>query len=491
MPSNLTKVWALAAAAALAAAPAARAEPLAPHPAGGALSASDWTAQMGQFGETLVRESHRARGEEVFDLNVGSHGIDGLVRTCGADGRPSYKIIEIKTVQDGTDFRLGMTEDGRQLSAAWVEKRLAKAAKDHPEGKVRKAAAKALKQFQRDPASVPLELHGLSVGQDRYVVKPVDPVTGAFKQEVANSRMTEVLEDLSKNASSKEVRQAASQSLAEYPKLRAGARPRVVAGGALARELGEAAGVEEKRLASTLKEASEHIRAPGQSRWVKAGGKAFKFVGKAAGPAGVVIAVAAYTSEAADIEQRLESGELTREQADAAQARLAVGQAAGWGGAAAGGTAGAVIGSFLCPGPGTVIGGVVGAVGGCVGAELMMAATGLAETLGEYLTPGAEAVRQDCTFLKAKGVEVTVAGREQVRERVGPEAYDEIAAGLESAVTWAGGKAKQAGEAVRDAAVYAKDKTVEGACYLGDAVSAGASWTWDRAKSGWSYLGLR
>jgi hypothetical protein len=44
------------------------------------------------------------------------------------------------------------------------------------------------------------------------------------------------------------------------------------------------------------------------------GGKVFKFVGKAAGPAGFVIATVVYTAETAEVEQKCERGELTRQQ---------------------------------------------------------------------------------------------------------------------------------------------------------------------------------
>ncbi len=54
----------------------------------------------------------------------------------------------------------------------------------------------------------------------------------------------------------------------------------------------------------------------------------------------------------------------------------------------------------------------MGAVGGCVGADLVMAASGLTDALGDYLAPGAEAVRQACSFLKENGVRVTAAARD-------------------------------------------------------------------------------
>jgi hypothetical protein len=268
-------------------------------------------------------------------------------------------------------------------------------------------------------------------------------------------------------------------------------KPRVVKAEGFSRELGALAGVEEKQVGTALAEASEHIRVPGQSRWIKVGGKMFKFVGRVAGPAGIVIAASVYSAEAAKIEMKLERGDLTREQANTEQAKLAARTSVSAGGALVGMEAGAVIGTFICPGPGTVIGGVVGAVSGFIGAEIMMAATGLTDTLAEYLRPGVECVRQACQFVKEKSIAITVAAREQMREWVGPETFDQIADALGSAATWVGETASQAGTAVKDAAVFAKEKTVDAAVVVGDTVSDGATWTWRKMKSGWTYLRSR
>ena len=278
---------------------------------------------------------------------------------------------------------------------------------------------------------------------------------------------------------------------AEPPAPAAMTKPQIAKGDAFASQLSELAGVEKKQVASALKEASEHIRIPGQSRWVKVGNQSFKFVGKASGPAGMVISVAQYAIDAAEIEQKFERGDLTREEANTAQGKLlarTAGEAVKNGATSAGFCAGAVIGTFVCPGPGTVIGGIVGAVGGYVGAELMMAATGVTDALAEYLVPGVEGVRKACSVIKEKGIEVTVAARDRLREWVGPDNFDQTIAALDNAVTWTGDKAKQAGDAVKEKAAYVKDKTVEGATKVGEAVSSGASWTRNQAESGWGYL---
>ncbi|MBX3400766.1 MAG: hypothetical protein KF873_18685 [Gemmataceae bacterium] len=449
-------------------------EPLALHPVQRSSSPNGWNRALGQHGESLVRNFERAGGKEVFNLNVGEHGIDGLVRSKLPDGRVEYRVIEVKTLQNGTDFQLNDTKAGKQLSRQWIEDRLATAAAQHPNSEARKAAAEALEQFRTNPAAIKAELHGVSIGDNRYVVKAVDPATAAIKGEVANARVTDVLKNLSERASSEDVRRLARGQLAEFDQLQTAVKPRVVKGDEFAREMGKLAGVEEKQVSGAVQEATEHIKAPGQSRWVKAGGKVFKFVGKAAGPAGVVIEVVVYSAEAAEIEQKCERGELTREQADAEKTKLAAHTAVTAGGAVGGALTGATIGTFICPGVGTVMGGIVGAVAGCVGAEIVMAATGLADTLGEYLQPGVETVRKACAYLKEKGQRVGVATREQLREWVGPELFDETAATLGAGVDWAQEKARQAGNAVAEKVVVAKY-----------AVTDGADWTWEKAKTGY------
>jgi hypothetical protein len=99
-----------------------------------------------------------------------------------------------------------------------------------------------------------------------------------------------------------------------------------------------------------------------------------------------------------------------------------------------------------------------------------------------------DSVRKACAYLKDKGYQVAVASREQLREWVGPENYDQTVSALESAATWIGEKASQAGTAIKDAAVVVKDKTVEAASAVGEAVSDGAARTWRKAQSGWSSL---
>ena len=459
-----------------------------PHPAQSATNPNRWNQALGQFGESLVRNSERVRGHEVFNLNVGEHGIDGLVRSVGPDGKADFKLIEVKTRQNGTEFQLSDTKLGKQLSHPVIEDRLATAAANHPDAATRKVAAEALERFRANPASLKAELHGVSIGDNRYIVRAVDSATGTIKGEIASPRVTDVLKNLSERASSEEVRRMATRHLAEFDQLQAASKPRIVKGDGLAKEMAKLAGVEEKQMGNAITEAAEHIKVPGQSRWIKAGGKVFKFVGCAAGPAGVVIGAAVYTVEAADIEQRFERGEITLEQANAEHAKLAVRTTGAAGGAIGGVMAGAAIGSFICPGAGTVIGGIVGGVGGAIGTDLVMAATGLTDALAEFLQPGVDGVRKACDFLKDKGYQVAVASRDQFREWIGPELFDETIASLDTAVTWVRDRAGEAAVAVKDAAIAAKDKVVEVGGQACDAVAGGAAWTWDKAKSGYRVI---
>jgi len=456
------------------------------HPALSIPNPNGWNRALGQFGESLVRNLERVRGNMVFDLNVGEHGIDGLVRSVLPDGKVDFKLIEIKTHQNGTNFRLSDTKLGKQLTHPVIEDRLATAAAKHPDAATRKVAAEALERFRANPASLKVELHGVSVGGNRYIVRAVDTTTGAIKGEISSTRVTDVLENLSERAPSPEVRRMATRHLAEFDQLQAASKLRIVKGDNLAKEMAKLAGVEERQMGDAVREAAEHIKAPGQSRWVQAGGKVLKFVGRAAGPAGVVIGATVYTVEAAEIEQRLERGEITREQADVEQAKLAVKATGAAGGAIGGVMTGAAIGTFICPGTGTVVGGIVGGIAGAIGTDLVMAATGLTDTLAEYLHPGAESIRKACVYLKDNGYQVTVAAHEQLREWVGPELFDETVNSLDTAVTWVQERAGATVVVVKDAAGVAKDKIVDVTGQTCDMVASRAAWTWDRSKSGYS-----
>lgn len=463
-------------------------EPLTPHPAQIATSVNGWNRSLGQFGESIVRNFESVRGHTVFNLNVGEHGIDGLIQSVGLDGKVEYKLIEVKTLQNGTDFKLSDTKLGKQLSHPVIEDRLATAATKHPDAATRKAAAEALERFRANPATLKAELHGISVGDNRYIVRAVDSATGTLHGEISNSRLTGILQKLAERASSEEVRKMATRHLAEFDQLQLASKLQVVKGDDLTKQMAKLAEVEEKQMASALSEAAEHIKSPGQSRLIKANGRVLKFIGRFAGPAGVVIGVVVYTDEAADIEQRFQRGEITLEQADIEHAKLAVRTTGAAGSAIGGVMAGAAIGSFICPGAGTVIGGIVGGVGGAIGAELVMAATGLTDTLAEYLQPGVQCVRKACTFIKDNGYQVTVASYDQLRKWVGPELFDETISTIGTSVIWIGDCIVETTAVVKDVAIAAKDKVVEVGGQAYDAVADGVVWTWGKAKSGYGIV---
>lgn len=461
-------------------------EPLMLHPVQSSAISSNWNRALGQFGEPLVRNFERVRGNTVLNLNVGEHGIDVLIMRHGPDGTVQDVFGEIKTLQNGTDFRLSDTRLGKQLTGPVIEDRLINAATKHPDAATRKAAAEALERFRANPSLVKAELHGVSVGDNRYIVRAIDSTNGTIKGEIASARVTDVLKNLSERASSEEVRRMATRHLAEFDQIQAASKPKIAYGEDFSQEMAKVAGIEEEQMGKAVAEAAEHIKTPGQSRWIKAGGKAFKFIGRAAGPAGVVIGVWFYTAEAAEIEQKFEQGEFTREQANVMQAKLAVRTTGAAGGAIGGVMAGTAIGTFICPGAGTVVGGIVGGITGAIGTDLVMAASGLTDTLAEYLQPGVEGIRRACTYLKDKGYHVSVAGRDQLREWVGPESYDETVASLGTAATWVQESAEEIAAAAKDLAVAAKVKVIKVAGKACDAVADGAAWTWDKAKAGYS-----
>jgi hypothetical protein len=112
----------------------------------------------------------------------------------------------------------------------------------------------------------------------------------------------------------------------------------------------------------------------------------------------------------------------------------------------------------------------------------------LTDALADYLQPGVDGIRKACAFLKDKGYQVAVAGRDQLREWVGPELFDETIATIGTTVTWVRERAGETATVVRDAAVAAKDKVVEVGGQACDAVAGGVARTWDKAKSGYSVV---
>lgn len=340
-------------------------DPLPPHPA----FVSPTRLQLGQQGETLVRFLHESNGEKYFPLNYSTqgHGIDGLVRTVRPDGRAEYRIVEVKA-RHGDDFKLAETKSsGKQLSTQWIDDNLNRAVEAHPDKDVRQVAKEALESHRKNPLRA--ELHGIDYKADRYVIRQVDPTTVRFVGEPRSEPLLDQLKKVEQKALIQEVRKTAGAYRQQYSQMRVDTNPQRVKQQQLVKQMSLLAGVEEKEMSRALAEGSKMQKAGEPPRWVKAGGKVLKFVGKAAGPAGLVIAVFVYSEEAAEIEQKEKEGKLTREQANSAHADQAARTATTVGGGLAGVGAGAALGSFICPGPGTVIGGIVGGVGGAVGAE--------------------------------------------------------------------------------------------------------------------------
>ena len=79
------------------------------------------TQQLGKFGESFIRENLRASGFEVYDANLNDRGIDLLaVRRDPQGSLIEVRPVEVKTRSRGFEFAMEMTQDGRQLSAAWT-----------------------------------------------------------------------------------------------------------------------------------------------------------------------------------------------------------------------------------------------------------------------------------------------------------------------------------------------------------------------------------
>jgi hypothetical protein len=125
-----------------------------PHPALGA-EAMHPTHQLGKFGEWFVRANLRASGFEVYDANLNDRGIDLLAVRRDAQGAlVEVRPVEVKTRSRGAEARLDMTRDGRQLSAEWTDKRLARLAQEHPDSRLRQLASEVLSLKETHPERI-------------------------------------------------------------------------------------------------------------------------------------------------------------------------------------------------------------------------------------------------------------------------------------------------------------------------------------------------
>ena len=180
--------------------------------------------------------------------------------------------------------------------------------------------------------------------------------------------------------------------------------PQVVLGKEYSKQLSDVAGVDESQLTALLADGSKSDQPTSQSGWMKLGNKSLKLIKKAKGPAGEVVDLALWGTEAAELEHKFERGELTREQADKEQAKLFVNSAV----ATVGTVGGTMIGTVLL-GP-ALLGPAGAVVGGFIGERIsdeatkLMATTGFSETLGDLLRPVAATVRETVVEVKKKAI---------------------------------------------------------------------------------------
>ena len=183
--------------------------------------------------------------------------------------------------------------------------------------------------------------------------------------------------------------------------------PQVVLGKEYSKQLSDVAGVDESQIGNLLADGSKHDQTDTHSRWVKLGSKTLKLIKKAEVHAGKVYEVVSWGSEAAELEQKFEKGELTRDQADAEQAKLLLNTAVTTLSGPVGRVGGTMIGAVLLGPTGGVVGGFVGEnVGERVRDEAMklIATSGFSDALGDVLRPVAATVRETVSNVKETAV---------------------------------------------------------------------------------------
>lgn len=177
------------------------------------------------------------------------------------------------------------------------------------------------------------------------------------------------------------VRLASAESRRSLERLASADTSLVVKSDDLVRQLGRRTSLGESAVSDLLAGAATERGDLGESSWIKTDKRTLRFFKRAQGPAGLLVDVAIYEADVAEIERRCERGELTRDQADLAFTKLAIKT----GVEQSGPLLGTAIGTIIFPAGGGFIGGSVGGFASDAAVQ-MMAATGLDDKLATFLT---------------------------------------------------------------------------------------------------------
>ena len=342
------------------------------HPALGTVShgseAMRPAHQLGKFGESFVGENLRASGFDVYDANLNDRGIDLLaVRRDPQGSLIEVQPVEVKTRSRGIENRLGMTQEGRQLSAEWTERRLARLAREHSDPRLRQLASEILTLKQAHPEMIRPQLHSLSIGDNSYRVFRVDPKSGAVEGLLSESSVTRMLRRISEADVNPTTRRAAIQHLQQFDQVQASVLGCEASSPVAATRSATAANVEASQLPGAAK------ALPGAAS--EAGAAESGILAKALPVAAKTVAVAAAVADvgirgyqACGVEQQYQRGEISDRERVIAHAKNGGGMACGWGGAVALGSQGAAWGSALGP-LGAAGGGFIGGAAGYFGGE--------------------------------------------------------------------------------------------------------------------------
>ena len=289
-----------------------------------------------------------------------------------------------------------MTRDGRQLSAEWTDKRLARLAQQHPDPRLRQLASDILSLKEVHPEKVQPQLHSLSIGGDSYRVFGVNSKSGAVEGLVSENFGYAVAQaNLPGRCQPGDVPGRDPTFAAVRPDSGKRLGPRNPCPSRHAASRGSHPG----QAGASIRSGSEGV--PGavvEAAAAESGmlAKTLPVAAKTLGRAAMVADGGVRVYQAYEVEQQYQRGEISDRDRVVAHAKNGAGMATAWTAAVALSSQGDVWGSAFGP-VGTVGGGVIGGVGGYFGGEKL--AEVVVDQGADVIHSGVNAARDAATWV--------------------------------------------------------------------------------------------
>lgn len=321
-----------------------------------------WRSGAGKWGESFVEETLRLRGfNEVYELKAGGNqGIDRIAVKRGLNGQIlDVKFVEVK-VSRGKDPRLSSTKkSGRQMSRKWLSDRLRSLRQSgdpalrelaHEISKFRKSSGKSIVSLG--------EVVHINTASGAYIVFEADGRTVKATESIER-----LLRDVQKHAQSVRAKNWSVRALADWDQ------------------------IYRKNMSSWLAESVWDgpglglIKSAGRGASVSFGPKLLtpgvmatkKVLLRAAGPVGILAAVALDANDLYQVEKAYRNGNLSYRERNIRLTETAGGiagmSAGAWVGFATGAWIGAAGGplAWLTVPAGSIAGMAIGGIGGYLG----------------------------------------------------------------------------------------------------------------------------